>query len=129
MVLCGFAKRLILHADDAGKTATLELAMIDDNDITYVNGVKVGATNSYNAKRNYTIPAGILKEGKNVIAIRVEDTGGGGGVYGDSSDMKLLSEIQRAVIRKLVVSLLKLLPAVLLQLVLIVIPLCCLMQW
>jgi sialate O-acetylesterase len=36
--------------------------------------VKVGATNSYNAHRKYTIPAGVLKEGKNTIAIRVEDT-------------------------------------------------------
>ena len=84
-----FRKTINLTADDAGKTATLELAMIDDNDITYVNGVKVGATNSYNAKRNYSIPSNVLKEGKNVIAIRVEDTGGGGGVYGDSSDMNL----------------------------------------
>ena len=84
-----FRKTINLTADDANKTAMLELAMIDDNDVTYVNGVKVGATNSYNAKRNYTIPAGVLKEGKNLIAVRVEDTGGGGGVYGDSSDMKL----------------------------------------
>src|SRR5207244_7711325 len=37
----------------------------------------------------YTIPASILKEGKNVIAIRVEDTGGGGGVYGNADDMKI----------------------------------------
>lgn len=84
-----FRKTINLSANDAGKTATLDLAMIDDNDITYVNGVKVGETNSYNAKRNYTIPSGILKEGKNVIAVRVEDTGGGGGIYGDSSDMNL----------------------------------------
>ena len=39
--------------------------------------------------RHYTIPAGVLKEGKNVIAVRVEDTGGGGGIYGDASDMNL----------------------------------------
>ena len=84
-----FRKTINLPAEDASKAATLELAMIDDNDITYINGVKVGETNSYNAKRNYSIPAGILKEGKNVIAVRVEDTGGGGGIYGDSSDMKL----------------------------------------
>lgn len=84
-----FRKTVNINADEAGKSATLELAMIDDNDITYVNGMKVGETNSYNAKRNYTIPAGILKEGKNIIAVRVEDTGGGGGIYGDSSNMKL----------------------------------------
>ncbi len=84
-----FRKTINISAADAGKEATLELAMIDDNDITYVNGVKVGSINSYNAKRKYTIPAGVLKEGKNVIAVRVEDTGGGGGIYGDSTDMKL----------------------------------------
>ncbi len=63
--------------------------MIDDNDVTYVNGVKVGSTNAYNAKRRYTVPGGVLKAGKNIIAIRVEDTGGGGGIYGDAADMKL----------------------------------------
>lgn len=84
-----FRKTINLSPEDAGKDAVLELAMIDDNDVTYVNGVKVGATNSYNAHRKYAVPAGILKEGKNVIAVRVEDTGGGGGIYGDSTDMKL----------------------------------------
>ncbi|HVZ98032.1 MAG TPA: sialate O-acetylesterase [Chitinophagaceae bacterium] len=84
-----YRKTIYLSADKAGKPATLELAMIDDNDITYVNGVKAGSTDGYNVKRNYTLAAGVLKEGKNVIAVRVEDTGGGGGIYGDSSDMKL----------------------------------------
>src|SRR5204862_2234479 len=74
---------------DAGKEAMLELAMIDDNDVTYVNGVKVGGINSYNTHRKYVIQAGVLKAGKNIIAVRVEDTGGGGGIYGDSAAMKL----------------------------------------
>jgi len=74
---------------DAAKEATLELAMIDDNDVTYVNGVKVGGTNSYNQHRRYSIPAGVLKAGRNFISVRVEDTGGGGGIYGDSAAMKL----------------------------------------
>ena len=84
-----FRRSINISSADAGKEAILELAMIDDNDITFVNGVKVGATNSYNTKRKYIIPAGVLKEGKNSIAIRVEDTGGGGGVYGDQADMKI----------------------------------------
>lgn len=84
-----FRKTVTVSKEDAGKPATLELAMIDDNDITYVNGVKTGSTNGYNIKRNYAIPAGILKEGSNVIAVRVEDTGGGGGIYGDSTAMQL----------------------------------------
>lgn len=84
-----FRKSIDVSAADAGREAMLELAMIDDNDITYVNGVKAGLTNSYNAKRKYIIPAGVLKVGRNSIAVRVEDTGGGGGVYGDPGDMKI----------------------------------------
>ncbi len=85
-----FRKTLTLPATDSGKAATLELGMIDDSDETYVNGRKVGSLKGkYNEKRKYAIPAGLLKTGKNIIAVRVEDTGGGGGVYGDSSDMRL----------------------------------------
>lgn len=84
-----FRKLFIVRTEDAGKEAKLELSMIDDNDITWVNGVKVGSTDAYNVKRKYTVPAGVLKEGVNTIAIRVEDNGGGGGVYGEASDLKI----------------------------------------
>jgi sialate O-acetylesterase len=85
-----FRREVMVAAEDAGKTAVLELSKIDDSDDSYVNGVRVGGMkNQYNENRRYTIPAGVLKEGKNSIAVRVEDTGGGGGIYGDSSDMKL----------------------------------------
>ena len=84
-----YRKTISINAADAGKPAVLELAMIDDADETYINGVKVGSTNSYNEKRKYNIPAGILKEGKNIIVARVLDTGGGGGIWGDAADMKI----------------------------------------
>jgi sialate O-acetylesterase len=82
-------KTITLTAADIKKNATLELAKIDDDDITYVNGVKVGSTNQWDAKRNYSITQGILKEGKNSIAIRIADNGGGGGIYGNAGDLKL----------------------------------------
>ena len=82
-----FRKTFNLTAGDIGKKSVLSLAMIDDNDETYINGVKVGNTIGYNVKRLYEIPAGLLKEGQNTIAIKVEDTGGGGGVYGENSDL------------------------------------------
>jgi sialate O-acetylesterase len=82
-------KTIVLSSLDLTKEATLELSKIDDEDITYVNGVKVGATNQYDAKRKYSISPGVLKEGKNVIAVRVVDNGGGGGIYGDATDLKL----------------------------------------
>jgi len=83
-------KTIVLSSLDLTKEATLVLSKIDDNDITYVNGIKVGSTNQWDANRRYTIPPGVLKEGKNVIAVRVEDTGGGGGIYGDAADVKLI---------------------------------------
>lgn len=82
-------KTIVLSAGDLNKAAKVELAKIDDDDITYINGIKVGSTNRWDTKRNYSIPAGVLKEGKNVIAVRVVDNGGGGGIYGDSADLKL----------------------------------------
>ncbi len=84
-----YRRTIVAAADAAGKEAVIELAMIDDTDETYINGVKVGSTNTYNEKRKYTIPAGILKEGKNVIAVRVLDTGGGGGIWGEAADLKI----------------------------------------
>ncbi len=87
-----FRKTVFLNAAQAGKPGSVELAMIDDADDCYVNGIKVGSTQGYNEKRNYKIPSGILKEGNNVIAVRVNDTGGGGGIYGDAGEMKLTVE-------------------------------------
>jgi sialate O-acetylesterase len=84
-----YRKTITVTATDAGKEATLELAKIDDNDDTYVNGQKIGSTQAWDAKRKYVIPAGLLKEGKNVIAVRVLDTGGGGGIWGDPEDVEI----------------------------------------
>ena len=87
--LVWFRKAVTLSASDAVKEATIDLSMIDDSDETFVNGTKIGATKKYNEMRKYKIPAGILKEGKNTIAVRVDDTGGGGGIYGEAKDLKL----------------------------------------
>lgn len=82
-------KTFSLSEADAGKAAELQLAMIDDSDETYVNGVKVGGlTAQYNTPRVYAIREGLLKAGKNVIAVRVTDTGGGGGIYGPADNVK-----------------------------------------
>jgi sialate O-acetylesterase len=70
--------------DSAGHVkGELELDMVDDIDTTWLNGVKLGTTTGYNIPRRYPIPAGVLKPGRNVIAVRVLDTGGGGGIWGD----------------------------------------------
>lgn len=79
-----------LDAATASTGITMHLGMIDDSDLTWVNGYKVGEmTGKYDVKRTYNIPAEYLNEGKNVIAVRVEDTGGGGGFHGSPGDMRL----------------------------------------
>lgn len=82
-------KTISISKEDINKKAILELAKIDDQDTTYVNGIKVGTTKRYDEKRVYEIPAGTLKEGVNVIAIRIFDYSGGGGIWGEKSDLKL----------------------------------------
>ena len=72
------------------------MGKIDDIDQVYINGTFVGSTGyfpdknrtlsntgqEYDAFRGYYIPAGLLKKGqKNVVAVRVLDTGGDGGIY------------------------------------------------
>ena len=82
-------KTIVLSAEEAKKEAVLHLSKVDDEDLTYVNGVQVGTNNIWEAQRIYKIPAGVLKEGTNVIAIRIADYTGGGGIYGDPADLKI----------------------------------------
>lgn len=82
-------KTVVLSAEQAKKEAVLYLSKVDDEDQTYVNGVQVGTNNIWEAKRVYEIPAGVLKEGTNVIAVKITDYSGGGGIYGDPADLKI----------------------------------------
>lgn len=73
-----------LTADEARAGARLGLGLIDDSDVSWVNGQEVGRMErAWNVARVYAVPPSFLRPGKNVVAVRVEDTGGGGGIYGD----------------------------------------------
>jgi sialate O-acetylesterase len=84
-----FRRTFTVSDADAGKDAVLSLGAIDDIDETFINGTSVGKTAGYDQKRTYRIPAGLLKAGKNVIAVRVEDTGGGGGLWDEPGALSL----------------------------------------
>jgi sialate O-acetylesterase len=77
-----------LPAGDTGKDGNTQF-QVDDNDTTWVNGTKLGATEGWMATRTYTIPASLLKPTGNVIVIRVMDTGGLGGIYGAPAKTKI----------------------------------------
>ncbi|MGI4789516.1 MAG: sialate O-acetylesterase, partial [Janthinobacterium lividum] len=83
-----FRRTFDLPATDTGKAAVLHL-MADDNETTWVNGTQVGATAGYNVPRAYPVAATLLKPTGNVVAVRVLDTGGKGGIWGDPSGLSL----------------------------------------
>jgi azurin len=71
-------------ANGAGRPADIRLGIVDDSDVTYVNGVRIGATStSRNLPRQYSIPAGVLTAGANVIAVRISNVNGRGGFVPD----------------------------------------------
>ncbi|MDE1938531.1 MAG: sialate O-acetylesterase [Alphaproteobacteria bacterium] len=84
-----FRKTITLTAEQAKGAATLALGPVDDVDTTWVNGVEVGGQLGWDTPRVYTIPAGTLHEGKNLIAVGVLDLGAGGGIWGPATDKTL----------------------------------------
>jgi sialate O-acetylesterase len=64
-------KTVELSAAEAQGAATLSLGAIDSFDLAFVNGVEVGAGEGYDAPRHYSVPAGTLHEGRNVIAVAI----------------------------------------------------------
>jgi sialate O-acetylesterase len=86
-----FRKTINIPEAWANKELKLNLGPIDDNDVTFVNGMKVGETVGYGNKRVYVISADKVKSGLFVIAVRVTDTGGGGGLYGGENILNITS--------------------------------------
>ncbi|MDP3311725.1 sialate O-acetylesterase [Lutibacter sp.] len=82
-------KTIFLSTNDIKNKATFELEATNNEDRTYINGNKVGNTYVADTPRKYYIPAGLLKEGKNVIVVRVVDYKSGGGIYDDVKKIKL----------------------------------------
>ena len=90
-------KTIDIPADWQQTTLTLNLDVIDDDDITYYNGVEIGHTEGWNLTRTYTVPASLVKPGKAVITVRVFDAMGGGGIYGNATQLKLSSSSDKSI--------------------------------
>lgn len=76
-----FRKEFDLPEDFNGESFHIALNQIDDYDIAWVNGVKVGESFGNRNWRNYFAPANILKQKGNVLVVRIFDAGGQGGMY------------------------------------------------
>ena len=79
-----YRRTIELPAAAAGKAAQIRLGIVDDTDVTYINGVRINATtNMRNSPRQYSVPAGVLVAGRNVIAVRISNVNGRGGFAGE----------------------------------------------
>jgi sialate O-acetylesterase len=87
-----FAREFELPDSWVNKDLTLFLGRIDDNDITYVNGNRVGGMGeykNYHVPRAYSIPHSYLKRGNNRLMIRVNDRWLNGGLTGPQNSMRI----------------------------------------
>ncbi len=67
-----FYREFTVSGQMAGREVKLWLGTIVDSDTVYVNGVQVGHTDYQYPPRKYTVPEGLLKEGRNTIVIHVK---------------------------------------------------------
>jgi len=87
-----FRKAVEIPKSWIGKDLILSLGPIDDRDAVWFNGTKIGETaehGKWTENRIYTIDGKLVTQEKNIFSIRVLDTGGRGGIYGDASLLKI----------------------------------------
>jgi sialate O-acetylesterase len=78
-----FRKEVDVPASMTGKPARLFMGRIVDADNVYVNGVLSGNITYQYPPRRYTLPADLLKPGRNIIVVRVTNSAGKGGFVPD----------------------------------------------
>ena len=78
-----FRKEIDVPAAMVGKPGRLLLGRIVDSDTVYINGTFAGTTSYQYPPRKYDFPSTLLKEGKNIITIRVVNTTSRGGFVKD----------------------------------------------
>ena len=81
-----FQKQINIPEDYAGQELRLHLGQIDDGDVSWFNGEKIGETNTYSNYRIYDVPASAVQSGENTLTIREQDTGGDGGLRGPADE-------------------------------------------
>lgn len=94
-----FRKRVEIPSLWTGKALTLHLGPVDDMDESYVNGKKIGETMKdgfWKVERVYTIPGSVVSDSVLQIAVRVLDTQGGGGIWGNGKPMFISADSNEA---------------------------------
>ena len=83
-----FRQEFIFDGDINSDDYQIYLGKVEDLNTTFINGIQVGRKENWgdnNKPQQYAIPKGVLKKGKNVLAVRVIDVWGTGGLLSQSS--------------------------------------------
>jgi sialate O-acetylesterase len=107
-----FRKTVNIPESWLGRDLVLRPGTIDEVDVTWFNGQQVGARGNikedivkfWNQPRDYSIPAELVKAGSNVIAIRVIDATGPGGLRGDASKPIYLAPVDASETERILLS-------------------------
>jgi sialate O-acetylesterase len=78
-----YRKEINIPASMVRMPSKVFLGRIVDADALYINGVKVGQTGYMYPQRRYPIPNDLLKEGKNILVVKVTNNSGKGGFVPD----------------------------------------------
>ena len=87
-----FSKDINVPKSWKGEDLLLSLGKINDYDITWFNGKRVGRGTDVLESRNYKIPGSLVNIGQNRIVVQVLDIGNVGGLYGPAKEMNLSSK-------------------------------------
>ncbi len=87
--LVWFRRELVLPDTVPAGRALVFLGSIERMDTVYINGKQIGASAWVENPRVYFVPDGVLKPGKNTMAIRVLKTKPQGGFLGKSDELHL----------------------------------------
>ncbi len=85
-----FRREIVLPDPLPAGRALLFLGSIERMDTAYINGTQVGASAWVENPRVYPVSDGLLKPGRNVVAIRVLKTKPAGGFLGKPEELRLM---------------------------------------
>jgi sialate O-acetylesterase len=88
--VCWFRKEIILPDPLPAGDAAIFLGSIEKMDTTYINGQWIGASSWVENPRMYVIKNGVLKPGRNVLAIRVFKLKPHGGFLAKPEELRLV---------------------------------------
>lgn len=82
-----FRKTTEVPEGQAGKAAKFHLSTLDDLGRCYWNGEVIGETKRILLPADFDVPASLVKAGKNELCVRLNDTGGDGGMVAKAEEM------------------------------------------